>query len=149
SRVGRPHRSGRQPEAAAERLARPAHGVLQGQDRQLQDSEAYRDLGGAAEGCHRQDPEARGDRDDGGAVCRRRQEGVSGAMNVKLDTPGPVEQYLRYLEQGRFMLQRSRRSGEVFYYPRAFAAGASSADLEWVEMSGDGTVYSTTTVRRK
>jgi uncharacterized protein len=70
-------------------------------------------------------------------------------MNVKLDTPGPVEQYLRHLEQGRFMLQRSRGTGEVFYYPRAFATGAPSADLEWVEMSGDGTVYSTTTVRRK
>ena len=69
--------------------------------------------------------------------------------NLKLETPGPVEQYLRYLEQGRFMLQRSRTSGEVFYYPRAFAAGAPSAELEWVEMSGEGTVYSTTTVRRK
>lgn len=69
--------------------------------------------------------------------------------NLKLETPGPVEQYLRYLEQGRFMLQRSRKSGEVFYYPRAFAAGAPSAELEWIEMSGEGTVYSTTTVRRK
>jgi uncharacterized OB-fold protein len=74
---------------------------------------------------------------------------MSGTMNVKLETPGPVEQYLRHLEQGRFMLQRSKQSGEIFYYPRAFAAGAPSADLEWVEMSGDGTVYSTTTVRRK
>jgi uncharacterized OB-fold protein len=70
-------------------------------------------------------------------------------MNTTFDTPGPVEQYLRHLEQGRFMLQRSRQSGEYFYYPRAFAKGAPSHDLEWVEMSGDGTVYSTTTVRRK
>lgn len=70
-------------------------------------------------------------------------------MNIALNTPGPVEQYLRYLEDGRFMLQRSRRTGEYFYYPRAFAKGAASSELEWVEVSGDGIVYSTTTVRRK
>lgn len=70
-------------------------------------------------------------------------------MNIAFNTPGPVEQYLRYLEDGRFMLQRSRRTGEYFYYPRAFSKGAASSELEWVEVSGDGTVYSTTTVRRK
>lgn len=70
-------------------------------------------------------------------------------MSTASKTPGPVEQYLRYLEEGRFMLQRSRQSGEYFYYPRAFAKGAPSADLEWKEVSGDGTVYSTTAVRRK
>lgn len=70
-------------------------------------------------------------------------------MNVTFNAPGPVEQYLRYLEEGRFMLQRSRRTGEYFYYPRAFAKGAASGELEWVEVSGAGTVYSFTTVRRK
>lgn len=69
-------------------------------------------------------------------------------MNLALEGPGPVEQYLRHLEDGRFMLQRSRTTGECFYYPRAFV-GTDDGDLEWVEMSGAGTVYSTTAVRRK
>ena len=75
---------------------------------------------------------------------------MNGAVSNKvLDGVGPVEQYQRYLDEGRFMLQRSRQSGEYFYYPRAVALGASSDAMEWVEMSGDGVVYSTTIVRRK
>jgi uncharacterized protein len=69
-------------------------------------------------------------------------------MSSSFDKPGPVAQYFRYLAEGQFKLQRSRRSGEYFYYPCAFATGASSDDLEWMEVSGNGTVYSSTTVRR-
>jgi uncharacterized OB-fold protein len=61
---------------------------------------------------------------------------------------GPVEQYLRYLAAGQFKLQRSRRTGEYFYYPRAFGLGAASDELEWADVSGKGTVYSVTAVRR-
>jgi uncharacterized OB-fold protein len=62
--------------------------------------------------------------------------------------PGPVAQYLRFLSEGEFKLQRSRRTGEWFYYPRAFAVGMHSDDLEWIDVCGRGTVYSFTTVRR-
>jgi uncharacterized OB-fold protein len=62
--------------------------------------------------------------------------------------PGPVDQYLRYLAEGRFKLQRSTRSGEYLYYPSAFGSHAASGELEWVDVSGQGTVYSVTTVRR-
>jgi uncharacterized OB-fold protein len=62
--------------------------------------------------------------------------------------PGPVEQYLRFLADGSFKLQRSRRTGEVIYYPSAFGTYAASDDLVWVDMSGRGTVYSVTAVRR-
>ncbi|MCW5750021.1 MAG: OB-fold domain-containing protein [Alphaproteobacteria bacterium] len=72
-----------------------------------------------------------------------------GVVSVSLKGPGPVAQYLKYLSEGRFMLQRSSETGELLYYPRSFARGAPSAGLEWVEMSGLGTVYSFTTVRRK
>ena len=69
-------------------------------------------------------------------------------MNDVFTQPGPVGQYLRYLAQGKFKLQRSKRSGEYVYYPSAFGTHGESDDLVWVEVSGRGIVYSVTTVRR-
>ena len=50
------------------------------------------------------------------------------------------------LDEGRFMIQRSRSSGAHIFYPRAIAPGTGADDLEWVEASGRGIVYSTTLV---
>ena len=50
------------------------------------------------------------------------------------------------LENGRFLIQRSRSSGEYVFYPRAVAPGTGTDDLEWVQPSGHGVVYSTTCV---
>lgn len=61
----------------------------------------------------------------------------------------PDQEYRDFLEQGRFMLQRSRSSGRYVYYPRVCEPGSGAQDLEWVEASGRGTVYSTTVVRTK
>lgn len=47
------------------------------------------------------------------------------------------------------MVQRSRTSGRFFFYPRVAEPGTGLTDLEWVEVSGRGSVYSTTTVRAK
>lgn len=63
--------------------------------------------------------------------------------------PGPDATFRRFLLQGRLMLQRSRRSGEFVFFPRVTFPGTGEADLEWVEASGRGTVYATTTVRRR
>ncbi|QKH39750.1 OB-fold domain-containing protein [Achromobacter pestifer] len=54
-----------------------------------------------------------------------------------------------FLEQGRFMLQRSRGSGEHVFYPRVVAPRTGARDLEWVEASGMGTVNATTVVRKR
>src|SRR5688572_32570826 len=62
---------------------------------------------------------------------------------------GPDETFHAYLANGKFMLQRSRLSGEFVFYPRVSWHGARAGDLEWVEASGDGEVYSATTIRRK
>jgi uncharacterized OB-fold protein len=62
--------------------------------------------------------------------------------------PGPEARFKAYLAQGKFMIQRSRRSGKYFFYPRAFEPGTGDTDLEWVEASGDGVVYATTCTRR-
>lgn len=47
------------------------------------------------------------------------------------------------------MLPRSRETGRIFWYPRVAEPGTGSTDLEWVEASGEATVYSTTVIRQK
>lgn len=66
-----------------------------------------------------------------------------------MDSQPPGEAFQRYLEEGRFMLQRGRESGKFFYYPRAVEPGTGATELEWVEVSGMGSVYSTTTIRQR
>jgi uncharacterized OB-fold protein len=61
----------------------------------------------------------------------------------------PDEDFQAFLQQGRFMIQRSASSGRHFFYPRAVAPGTGAEDLEWVQASGLATVYSTTVVRVK
>lgn len=74
-------------------------------------------------------------------------------MTNMTDTPASLlgidAQFQEHLEQGRFMIQRSRKSGRAFYYPRIAEPGTGDEDLEWFAPSGRGTVYSTTVVRVK
>jgi uncharacterized OB-fold protein len=62
---------------------------------------------------------------------------------------GPTNEYLTYLAQGRFVIQRSRSSGAYVFYPRVAEPRTGATDLEWVEASGRGTVYATTVQRNK
>lgn len=61
----------------------------------------------------------------------------------------PEQEYLRHLQDGRFMLLRSRATRRCFFYPRVFEPGTGDTDLEWVPATGRGTVYSVTVVRKK
>jgi len=61
----------------------------------------------------------------------------------------PDRQFLEFLAQGRFMIQRSRATGRYVFYPRVAEPVTGCTDLEWVEPSGKGTVYSVTVVRQK
>lgn len=61
---------------------------------------------------------------------------------------GPEAQFQAYLADGKFMIQRSASTGVYVFYPRAFVPGTGEEDLEWVEASGEGTVYATTVNRR-
>lgn len=61
----------------------------------------------------------------------------------------PELDFLKFLEQGSFRIQRSRSSGRHIFYPRVAEPQTGSTDLEWVEASGRGTVYSTTVIRQK
>ena len=60
----------------------------------------------------------------------------------------PAEDYLRFLAERRFMIQRGRESGRFVFYPRV-AEPRTGGDLEWVEASGRGTVYAVTVQRSK
>ena len=62
-------------------------------------------------------------------------------------SPLPEREYLQHLAEGRFMIQRSRASGRFVFYPRVAEPATGATDLEWVEASGGGTVYATSTMR--
>ena len=47
----------------------------------------------------------------------------------------------------RLILQRCTACGRYQFYPRPFCLECQSGELEWVEASGHGVVYSVTTVR--
>ncbi len=70
-------------------------------------------------------------------------------MSGYFDGPGPEAIFRAHLAEGRFMIQRSASTGEHVFYPRVVAPGTGEADLEWVEVSGEGTVYATTVTRRR
>lgn len=62
---------------------------------------------------------------------------------------GPDQQFIGYLRQDKFMLQRCGADGTYIFYPRVLCPHCGSRELEWTKVSGKGTVYSTTVVRRK
>ena len=62
-------------------------------------------------------------------------------------SPLPEREYLQHLAEGRFMIQRSRASGRFVFYPRVAEPATGATDLAWVEASGGGTVYATSTMR--
>jgi len=66
-----------------------------------------------------------------------------------MDVTHPDAEFRAFLVAGRLMIQRSKSSGVHVFYPRAVAPGTGARDLEWVEASGRGVVYSTTVVRKK
>lgn len=57
--------------------------------------------------------------------------------------------YFAHLAQGRFMIQRVRRSGEWVFPPRVAAPRSGHRDLEWASPSGHGTVVATTVMRAR
>jgi uncharacterized protein len=61
----------------------------------------------------------------------------------------PEAEWRAHLAEGRFMIQRSRASGEHVFYPRIAQPGSGADDLEWVEASGRGLVHAATVVRKK
>lgn len=69
-------------------------------------------------------------------------------QGASMDGLGPEGQFWAYLRAGKLMIQRSRATGEYVFYPRLVAPRSGADDLEFVEVGGFGTVYSTTVMRR-
>lgn len=65
------------------------------------------------------------------------------------DVHHPQAEYEAFLAGGRFMIQRVISTGEHIFFPRIAQPGTGRTDLEWVEPSGLGTVYSFTVAREK
>lgn len=70
-------------------------------------------------------------------------------MSFETGQPGPFAMHRSALKEGRFLVQRSRSSGQYFFPPRVVAPVTGEDDLEWVEVSGKGEVYAVTIIRRK
>ncbi|MDP3139530.1 MAG: OB-fold domain-containing protein [Burkholderiaceae bacterium] len=66
-----------------------------------------------------------------------------------MQVPHPDQEFHAHLAAGRFMLQRSRSSGRHVFPPRVAEPGTGARDLEWVEASGLGRLYSFTEVAQK
>lgn len=69
-------------------------------------------------------------------------------MNAETLPPAAEDQFKHFLGQGRFMIQRGKTTGTPVFYPRPVAP-LTGEELEWVEASGRGTVYSTVTIGRR
>ena len=74
---------------------------------------------------------------------------AEGIVHVSSQEVRPDKEFEAFLADGRFMIQRSRSSGRYVFYPRVAEPVTGARDLEWVEASGRGTVYSVTVVRKR
>ena len=63
--------------------------------------------------------------------------------------PGPDDApFWEAAAEDRLVLPRCRSCGVFIWYPRSFCPECHTTDVEWVEASGRGTVYSFTVVQR-
>lgn len=59
-----------------------------------------------------------------------------------------LEAYWAAARAGRLLLKRCRACGKPHYYPRAQCPFCLSADCEWLEAAGTGTIYAWSVERR-
>ncbi|MEM7122772.1 MAG: OB-fold domain-containing protein [Pseudomonadota bacterium] len=62
---------------------------------------------------------------------------------------GPDAQYAAYLEAGALHIQQCGGCGRYVFFPRILCPYCGSDDLTWRQVSGRGTVYATTVIRRR
>ena len=63
-----------------------------------------------------------------------------------VERPFTAAAFQAYLNEGQLMGSRSRRTGEVFAPPRPIDPHTGRDDMEWVELSGRGTLAAFTSV---
>jgi uncharacterized protein len=73
------------------------------------------------------------------------------ALSYRKPLPEPTEVSRPFWEaarQHKLLIQRSQKTGRFVFYPRAVSPFGAGDTLDWVEVSGRGTVYSFTVARR-
>ena len=65
------------------------------------------------------------------------------------DGLGPDATYREYLAKGEFRIQRCTDCNQYNFYPRVLCPHCGSPAMEWVPASGQGTVYSSTAIRKR
>ncbi len=69
----------------------------------------------------------------------------------KIAAPVPNPENARYFEataQGKLLYKKCRSCGEPHFFPRALCPHCFSADTEWLEACGRGTIYTYSICRR-
>jgi uncharacterized OB-fold protein len=72
---------------------------------------------------------------------------------AELPAPAPVvvpetEVFWAATADGRLLLPHCPACGSTFWYPRGLCTSCGSTDIEWVDASGHGTIYSFTVIHR-
>jgi len=74
---------------------------------------------------------------------------ISTGTSRRIPAPRVLPESLPYwtaADEGRLLLKHCRACGEVHHYPRDICPHCLSADTEWLQASGTGTVYSFSTM---
>ena len=67
-------------------------------------------------------------------------------MESTAERPFTLASFQAYMNEGRLMGSRNRATGEVFIPPRPIDPATHGDDMEWVELSGQGTLAAFTSV---
>ena len=67
-------------------------------------------------------------------------------MENTAERPFTLASFQTYMNEGRLMGSRNRATGEVFAPPRPIDPATHSDDMEWIELSGRGTLAAFTWV---
>lgn len=57
-------------------------------------------------------------------------------------------EFFKGLSNGRLLIQKCSKCGNLQFYPKPICVKCSSIDLEWQQSSGEGTIYSLTSINR-
>lgn len=71
------------------------------------------------------------------------------STDPRFDGPGPDDVWRSALAEGRFIMQQCRECAACRFPPALVCSTCGSPELAWIDASGQGTVYSTTTVRER
>lgn len=62
------------------------------------------------------------------------------------DRPFTAASFQAYMNEGKLMGSRNRETGEIFVPPRPIDPATQGEDMEWIELSGRGTLAAFTSV---